>query len=113
MGRALAALVAAGAATAGLGLGPIRPIPATAQPTADPARLSLVSQTPFVGAGGEFSMRLRVAKAGLPANTDVVVTIYRGIQTRSEFEQTLDDHISRLPAAPPATFPVASLNPDA
>lgn len=75
-------------------------------------RLTLTAQTPYVNAaGGDFALRLRLG-AGSPAPSDIAVTIYRPVQTRSEFAETLKDRISRSAAAPPSTFPVATLAPE-
>jgi len=81
---------------------------AQAQAPAPARRLTLVAQTAYVTtAPGDFSLRLRVA-GGSPAPTDIAVTIYRPVQTRSEFAETLHDRISRSAALPTATFPLAA-----
>lgn len=76
-------------------------------------RLTLTSQTPYVtAAGGDFALRLRIG-AGTPAPTEIAVTVYRPVQTRSEFAETLHDRISRSAALPTSSFPMASLTPEA
>ncbi|MGH9277913.1 MAG: DUF6049 family protein [Acidimicrobiales bacterium] len=73
----------------------------------------LVSQSTTVGTGGDFMLRLRILKAGLPATAEVAVTVYRAIQSRSDFEATLQDRISRSAVAAPSVSSVTGLNPDA
>lgn len=111
MKRALAAAALVAASVTWLpGAAPVRASSAQA-----PARrLTLTAQTPYVTApGGDFALRLRLDRAGPPAATDVVVTIYRQVQTRSEFAETLHDRISRSAAAPSSSFAVTNLAADA
>jgi len=103
-------------------LGPV-PVPVAApgvagaqgQPPAPPPiptpRLSLTFQSPSVGPGSEFVVRLRVDRS-VPPSAEVSVTVFRAVQTRSEFEQTLDDRINRPVAAASTPAPVGSLTPD-
>ena len=109
LGPRLALAVAAAAALAALVV-PVAP-PAGAQAPAKP-RLTLSGQTPWVATGGDFMLKLHIDRTGLPSNTSVAVTIFRPVQTRSEFEQTLDGRIGRSAAAPPSTYPLSSLQPD-
>ncbi|MDQ4096878.1 MAG: DUF6049 family protein [Actinomycetota bacterium] len=59
------------------------------------ARMSLSGQSPWVGRGGEFVLRLRIDRSGLPSNATVALTVFRPVETRSEFEQTIDGRIVR------------------
>lgn len=122
MRRALAAL----AALAGLAaVMPVAPSPARAQGQAPPTtaapappasrlapRLSLAFQTPYVSPGSDFMLRLRVERT-VPATAELSVTVFRAVQTRSEFEQTLDDHIARPIAIAMPPVAIGSLAPDA
>ncbi|MGH9223736.1 MAG: DUF6049 family protein [Acidimicrobiales bacterium] len=91
------------------------PVVSGAQTAPAPAarRLSLQGQSPYVGVGGEFVVRLRIDRTGLRVGSEVQVTVYRAVQTRSEFAQTAQDRISRIAAVAPVTFPMAALAPDA
>lgn len=112
MKRTLLAAATALLSLAGVGPAATQTVAAQA-PTAPPApRLSFVSQSPTVGSGGEFVLRLRVAKSGVPPTAEIVVTIYRSIQSRSEFVESVKDRMSRGVIAPAAVFPVAGLSPD-
>jgi hypothetical protein len=89
-------------------LAPVRP--AAGQPAPRP-RLLLTAQTAVVVAGGTFTLKLRVDRNGVPASAELAVTVFRAIQTRSEFEQTVQDRIARaplyqLPASPLSSLPV-------
>lgn len=88
--------------------------PATGQPpAAQPARrLSLVAQTPFVAAGGEFSLRLRVDRTAVSASAEVVVTVYEAVGTRSEFALNLQDRFFGSPLAASRVEPLSILATD-
>ena len=77
------------------------------------AHLALVDQTPTVGVGGDVVLRLRVDRSGLPPTADVTLTVYKAVQTRSEFQQTLSDTMTRGQAVAPVSFLLSSLPPDA
>ena len=116
--RGLLAVLAAVAAVAAVVPVPlVAPAGAQGQPPAPPTtaapspRMSLTFQSPSVGPGSEFVLRLRIDRS-VPASAELTVTVFRAVQTRSEFEQTLEDRINRpIAAASPAT-PVGSLPPD-
>ncbi|MEW6153583.1 MAG: DUF6049 family protein [Actinomycetota bacterium] len=78
-----------------------------------PRRMTLVSQSPYVGPGADLVFRLRVERSGLPAGSEVVVTVYRPVQTRSEFAQTLEDRIGRPAALEPHRVALAAVTPEA
>jgi hypothetical protein len=87
------------------------PLPALGQQAPRP-RLSLTAQTPVVGIGGSFTLKLRVDRNAVPASAEVVVTVYRAVRTRSEFEQTVHDRISRTPLVQPPPYPLTALSAD-
>jgi len=98
----LAAVVAAVLAPAGAASG-----------QAPGGRLVFVSQTPWVPAGGEFTVRFRIERAVNPSNLEVHVHVHPAVATRSEFNETLRDRLDSAPLPGMAPFPVASLVPDA
>ncbi|MGI8685147.1 MAG: DUF6049 family protein [Acidimicrobiales bacterium] len=53
--------------------------------------LRLASQTPWVGPGEEFLLRLNVTTSEAPADVELAVAVYRGVTSRSEFTRTIDD----------------------
>jgi hypothetical protein len=83
--------------------------PATGQQPA--GRLTLVGQTPHVGAGGEFALRLRIDRSAVPPASELSVTVYDAVTTRSEFALNLEDRILGSPLAAPR-WPLADLPPD-
>lgn len=98
----VAALVAAVLAPAG---------PASSQ--APRGRLVFVSQTPWVGASGEFTVRFRIDRPVNPGGLEVNLNVYPAVATRSEFNQTLRDRLESSPLPGMAAVPVPSLTPDA
>lgn len=106
--RARGALAAAALVAASLVWthGPVAGAPAPAR------RLLLTGQSPYVTPGGELLLRVHIDRSGSPTPTDVGVTIYRPVETRSEFEETLHDRISRSSVSA-LSVPLASLAPDA
>jgi hypothetical protein len=84
----------------------------SAQQQGPARRLTLTGQSPYVVPGGEFVVRVRLDRAGSPTPTDVVVTVYGPVETRSEFAETLRDRISRTPVTS-RSFAVGSLNAEA
>jgi len=89
------------------------PAPTQAPAPAPARRLTLQGQSAHVTAGGEFVVRVRIDRAGLPAGSEVSVTVYRPVQTRSEFAETVEDRITRPAALGPVLFPLAALATDA
>ncbi len=100
----IAALVAVLAAV-------LAPGPASAQ--APGGRVVFVSQTPWVGAGGEFTVRFRIDQPVRPTDLEVQVNVYPAVATRSEFNETLRDRLETAPLPGMAPFPLPSLAPDA
>ncbi len=75
--------------------------------------LTLSYQTPWVGASGDFSLRLHVERPSGRSDPEVAVTIYPAVATRSEFALTVADKIGPAPLLPVQALPVSSLVPDA
>ena len=86
-------------------------VPAAGQAPPRP-RLSLGAQTPVVGVGGAFTLKLRVDRAAVPASAELVVSVHRAVHTRSEFEETVQDRISRAPLFPPSVYALNALPVD-
>lgn len=99
----LATAVVVGATTAAVG--------ATAQP-AESARLRLASQTTWIGPGQTFGLRLVAEGAFDRADSELAVSVFRRVASRSEFAQTLEDRI-RGSALNVTSTPLANLSPDA
>ncbi len=83
-----------------------------ASPPADGA-LTLSYQTPWVGAAGDFNLRLHLERPSGRSDPEVAVTIYPAVATRSEFALTIADKIAPAPLLPVQTLAVSSLVPDA
>lgn len=99
------------AAVAALVVALLAPVaPAVAQ--APGGRLVFVGQTPWVGPGGEFTVRFRIDRPVNPANLEVQVNVYPSVATRSEFNETLRGRLQSAPLPGMAPAPVASLGPD-
>ncbi len=74
--------------------------------------VSLVSQSAWVGNGGEFELRLRIDPPRRAEDAELAVSVYRAVQSRSEFALTLDNRVSTSSIST-LTFPLSSLRPDA
>jgi hypothetical protein len=66
--------------------------PAIAQEAAT-ARLSLASQTAWVGSDAAFTMRLDVDRVRRPQQLELAVTIHRAVTSRSQFARTIDGEL--------------------
>ena len=73
--------------------------------------LTLASQTPWVGPGEEFQLRVNVLPAGTADGT-LSVTVYSAVPNRSEFVRTLENKVDQSPIGHPLSAPLASLAPD-
>lgn len=74
--------------------------------------LRLVSQTPFLTAGGSFTTTLRARTSSAEAGLEIAVGVYRRLRSRSEFANSLE---GRLPTRNPndlARFPLDTLPAD-
>jgi hypothetical protein len=85
--------------------------PSSAQ--APGGRLVFVSQTPWVAASGDFTVRFRIDRPVNPAHLEVHLDVYPAVATRSEFNETLRDRLESAPLPGMAAVPVPSLAPDA
>ncbi|HEV3402338.1 MAG TPA: DUF6049 family protein, partial [Acidimicrobiales bacterium] len=106
----VAALVAAVALAAALA-GPHSPARAQSRDR-DNGSMTLSSQSPWVGAGADFVLRLRLQRPEGPSNLEVAVTVYPAVATRSEFAETLRDRTTRAPLLPVQVFPLSALQAD-
>jgi len=118
IGHVLAAVglsAAVALSVTGAGPGAVGVAMAAAQPASSPTDggLTLSYQTPWVGASGDFSLRLHVDRPPGRSDPEVAVTIYPAVATRSEFAQTIGDKIAPAPLFPVQTLPMSSLVPDA
>lgn len=66
--------------------------PAAAQSDAR-GRLSLASQTAWVGAGDRFELRVDLSGVRRPEALEVVVAVYESVTSRSQFSRTLDGRL--------------------
>lgn len=73
--------------------------------------VQLVSQSPWVGDGGDFLLRLH-ATAPSPQDVEVAVTIYPALATRSDFNASVDGRVRGSAVSVSAT-PLTDLAPDA
>lgn len=75
------------------GTGPTRAVAhlAATRYQTDPGwRLSLVSQTAWVPAGGAFEIRFQIDGVAKPQAVDLVVTVHAAVTSRSQFVETLE-----------------------
>lgn len=103
--RAIVLLVLLVAALAG---------PAGAQP-APPGRgrMTFVAQTPWVPVGGDFHIRLRVARPTGASDLELALTVFPAVATRSEFGETLADRMTDTALVALTPVPLAGLRPEA
>lgn len=107
MRRFLAVVVAALLAAPAVALAE----PAPEQEPTD--RIRLASQTPWVGPGEEFVLRLFVTSSLPATEAEIAVAVYRGVTRRSEFAQTLDGRPRGVPLVVTPSIPLAELDRDA
>ncbi len=77
--------------------------------TSPNSRITLAQQTPWVGPGQSFQLRLAISSAVPRANLAVAVTVFDRLTSRSAFGQTLQGHdvgvLRGFPPAPVSTLP--------
>lgn len=86
-------------------------LPAAAQ-TEDALQLRLASQTSWVGPGQEFQLRVRVEGGQAPPDTELAVSVYRRVSSRTEFARTVEGRVRGTALAVTATA-LSELPPDA
>ncbi|MGH9164875.1 MAG: DUF6049 family protein [Acidimicrobiales bacterium] len=74
--------------------------------------LRLASQTPWVGPGQEFALRLDIETAQPRPDVEVVVAVYRAVRNRTEFARTLDTRPAGVPLTVTPPTPLSELEPD-
>lgn len=101
------------AAPASLAPGPGGPQapPATAGVTTGPDSISLVSQSTWVGPGGELALHLRIG-ARHPAQEALAVLVYGALSARSQFQAALKGNVVGGPIFNPPAVPLSSLVAD-
>lgn len=77
------------------------------------AELRLVSKTPWVATGGEFDMLVQPKAFGDPAATELSVSVFRQVTSRSEFQLTLEDRIRGSAINTPTVQRLSELTADA
>ena len=74
--------------------------------------MDFVAQTPWVGADGQFGVRVTVGRPGGPSDLELAVSVYPAVAFRSEFQETLANRIFGEPVLPVSMFPLGSLTAD-
>lgn len=90
-GARLGAAVVLGLALAAA-LGPAA-VARQAPPAPGRGGMTFVAQTPWVGTGGEFLVRVRVERPTGASNLEFALTVFPAVATRSEFFETLADRM--------------------
>ncbi|HEX2040050.1 MAG TPA: DUF6049 family protein [Acidimicrobiales bacterium] len=73
--------------------------------------LRLASQTSWVGPGQDFVLRVRVQNGPAPPDTELAVSVYRRVSSRSEFARTVEGRVRGATLAVTAT-PLSELSLD-
>jgi hypothetical protein len=81
-------------------------------PPAAKGRMTFVSQTPWVSTGGDFLLRVHVDRPPGASNLELDLTLFPAVATRSEFGETLSDHMSDSALVALAPVPLSSLRPE-
>lgn len=87
--------------------------PSQAQPAPGKGRLTFVSQTAWVPAGGEFKLQVRVDRPTGASNLEFALTLFPAVATRSEFSETLADHMASSAILALQPVALAGLRPEA
>lgn len=93
-------------------LGPTGTAAAQQPPTPNRGGMTFVAQTPWVGTGGDFLLRVRVDRPTGASNLEFALTIFPAVATRSEFGETLSDRMSDSALVALQPVPLASLRPE-
>jgi hypothetical protein len=91
--------------------GPV--LPARAQPLTGKGKVTFVAQTPWVPAGGDFRLEVKVDRPPGASNLQFAITLFPAVATRSEFDETLADHMSDSALIALEPVPLAGLRPEA
>jgi uncharacterized protein DUF6049 len=84
---------------------------ATAAPSQQRGRVSLLSQAPWVDAGGEFSLSLHLTGVTDPGSLEIALSTFSRVPSRSAFELTLHNRaVGTLLDV--SSSPLSSLGPD-
>lgn len=73
----------------------------------DTSSIGLASQTPWVGAGGEFTLGLDVKSDRPPGDLEVTVTVFPAVATRSDLGLTFTGRTTGDPVAGPLPYSLA------
>ncbi len=85
---------------------------AAAQPATGRGKLTFVAQTPWVGAGGDFLLRVKVDRPTGASNLEFGLTVFPAVATRSEFGETLAGRMSDSALIALQPVPLSSLRPE-
>jgi len=85
---------------------------AAAQTPTGKGKVTFVAQTPWVPAGGDFLLRVRVERPPGASNLEFAITVFPAVATRSEFGETLSDHMSDTALVALQPVPLAGLRPE-
>ena len=110
--RAAAAMLLALAVVAALGPTGTAAAGAQQPPAPNRGRMTFVAQTPWVGTGGNFLLRVRVDRPTGASNLEFALTIFPAVATRSEFGETLSDRMADSALIALEPVPLASLRPE-
>ncbi len=86
--------------------------PAGAQSAPGKGKLTFVTQSPWVPAGGDFRVQVRVDRPTGASNLEFAITLFPAVATRSEFGETLADHMADSALVALQPVPLTSLRPE-
>ncbi|MEO6120955.1 MAG: DUF6049 family protein [Acidimicrobiales bacterium] len=89
----------------------VAPFEAKAQTTGQ-SDVRVASQTPWVGPGEDFTLRLTVTTTKAVTDVEVVVAVYRRVANRGEFVQTLQARPRGVPLTVTPATPLSELGTD-
>jgi len=85
---------------------------ARAQVPPGKGKLTFVTQTAWVPAGGDFKVQVRVDRPTGASNLEFAITLFPAVATRSEFGETLADHMADSALVVLQPIPLAGLRPE-